>query len=33
MCCAIRARWEARPAVRAFMSLLRADGAPALAAG
>lgn len=32
MCCAIRARWEARPAVRAFMSLLRADSAPALAA-
>ncbi|MBL8651122.1 MAG: LysR family transcriptional regulator [Sphingopyxis sp.] len=27
MCCAIRARWEARPAVRALMSILRAGGA------
>ena len=27
MCCAVRARWEAKPAVRAFISAVQADGA------
>jgi DNA-binding transcriptional LysR family regulator len=27
MCCAVRARWEAKPAVRAFISAVQTDGA------
>lgn len=29
MCCAVRARWEARPAARAFMTIMQAAGAGA----